>query len=194
MPDRHELIDIIDGCIHAKRECQKALYKKFYGFSMGICMRYCNQTEDAVEIVNDGFLKIFNSLHSFQPKYENAEVSLMGWIKKIMINTAIDQFRKNKKLFVTTDISENEYAIIDQQETFIDKLSYKEIILIVQRLSPVYRTVFNLYVIDGYKHEDIAQQLNISVGTSKSNLSKAKINIQKMLGEADIKNYERRAI
>ncbi|MEO6134775.1 MAG: sigma-70 family RNA polymerase sigma factor [Ginsengibacter sp.] len=194
MPHRLELVNIIEGCIHAKRESQKELYKKFYGFSMGICMRYCNQTEDTVEIVNDGFLKIFNSLHSFQPKYENIEVSFMGWIKKIMINTAIDQFRKNKKFFVTTDICENEFAINGLQESFIDKLSYKEIIQVVQRLSPVYRTVFNLYVIDGYKHEDIAQQLNISIGTSKSNLSKAKINIQKMLAEVDIKNYEKRAI
>lgn len=194
MPDRHELENIIKGCIHAKRESQKALYKKYYGFSMGICMRYCNRTEDAVEILNDGFLKIFNSLHSFEPKHISLEASLMSWIKKIMINTAVDRFRKNHKYLVTTDINEYSYDIIDVQETFIDKLSYKEIIRVIQDLSPAYRTVFNLYVIDGYKHEEIAQQLNISVGTSKSNLSKAKINIQKMLAEADIKNYERRAI
>ena len=194
MPDRLDLINIIEGCKHAKRESQKLFYKKFYGFSMGICMRYCSQTEDAVEIVNDGFLKIFTSLPSFQPRYENLESSLMAWIKKIMIHTAVDHFRKNRKNLFTSEFGNDDTAIIDSRESFIDMLSYKEIIKIVQRLSPVYRTVFNLYVIDGYTHEEIANQLFISIGTSKSNLSKAKNNIQKILAEVNITHYERRAV
>jgi RNA polymerase sigma-70 factor (ECF subfamily) len=157
-------------------------------------MRYCNRNEDAVEIVNDGFLKIFNSLHSFQPTNENFEASLMAWIKKIMINTSIDHYRKNHKNHFIPEINEGENKLFVGDETIIDRLSYKEIIIIVQRLSPAYRTVFNLYVIDGLTHEEIAQQLNISAGTSKSNLSKAKINIQKMLAEVNINNYDREAI
>ena len=157
-------------------------------------MRYCNQNEDAVEVVNDGFLKIFNSLHSFQPTYENYEVSLMAWIKKIMINTSIDRFRKNQKNHSITEITDKEQVLFEEDESIIDRLSYKEIIAIVQRLTPAYRAVFNLFVIDGYTHEEIAQQLNISPGTSKSNLSKAKVNIQKMLAEVNIISYERKAI
>lgn len=161
---------------------------------MGICMRYCSQTEDAVEIVNDGFLKIFKSLPSFKPRYENLEPSLMAWIKKIMIHTAVDRFRADRKNQFTSEITDDDAGNIDNRESSIDSLSYKEIITIVQRLSPVYRTVFNLYIIDGFSHEEIAKQLNISVGTSKSNLSKAKTNIQKMLAEVNIKHYERRAV
>ena len=161
---------------------------------MSICMRYCNLTEDAVEIVNDGFLKIFNSLHSFHPTYENFEISLMAWIKKIMINTSIDHYRKNHKNHFYSEVNEEEHKLFDDDESIIDRLSYKEILIIVQRLSPVYRAVFNLHVIDGHTHEEIGQQLNISVGTSKSNLSKAKLNIQKMLAEVNINNYDREAI
>ena len=194
MPHRLELINIIEGCMRAKRDSQKLFYQKFYGFAMGICMRYCSQTEDAVEIVNDGFLKIFKSLPSFKPRYENLEPSLMAWIKKIMVHTAVDRFRADRKNQFTSEITDDDPGSIDYRESSIDTLSYKEIIAIVQRLSPVYRTVFNLYIIDGFTHEEIAKQLNISVGTSKSNLSKAKTNIQKMLAEVNIKHYERRAV
>lgn len=194
MPDNHELKSIIEGCIQAKRESQKIFYKNFYGFSMSICMRYCNQNEDVLEIVNDGFLKIFNSLHSFQPSYDDYKISLMAWIKKIMINTSIDRYRKAQKSSFISGISEEENIFLEEDESIIDRLSYKEIIAIVQRLTPSYRTVFNLHVIDGYTHEEIAEQLNISIGTSKSNLSKAKVNIQKMLAEVNIKYYERKAI
>ena len=194
MPDRHELKNIIEGCILAKRESQKIFYKTFYSFSMSICMRYCNQSEDAVEIVNDGFLKIFNSLPSFQPTYENYKGSLMAWIKKIMINTSIDRYRKDQKSHFISEITEKEHLFFEDDESIIDRLSYKEIIAIVQRLTPAYRIVFNLFVIDGHSHQEIAQQLKISPGTSKSNLSKAKVNIKKMLAEVNIKSYERKAI
>ncbi len=129
---------------------------------MSISMRYCNRNEDAVEIVNDGFLKIFNSLHSFQATNENYEASLIAWIKKIMINTSIDHYRKNYKNHFFPDNNEERNKLFVDDETIIDRLSYKEIILIVQRLSPAYRTVFNLYVIEGLTHDEIAQLLNIS--------------------------------
>jgi RNA polymerase sigma-70 factor (ECF subfamily) len=166
----------------------------FYGFSMAICMRYCSAEEDAVEVVNDGYLKIFKQLHTFDARYSNFEASLKGWMKSIFINTAIDHFRKNKKNQFLGELTERAMGETDAAENAIDKMTYKEIIAVVQRLSPVYRTVFCLYVIDGYKHEDIARQLNITVGTSKSNLSKAKINIQKMLTELHADVYERRPV
>jgi RNA polymerase sigma-70 factor (ECF subfamily) len=194
LPEGQQITHIIQGCIQAKRDSQRDFYKTFYGFSMAIAMRYCSLSEDAMEVVNDAFLKIFRQLHTFEPRHSNYEASLKGWMKSILIHTAVDHFRKNNKHPFFADITEERPEEKDMAENSIDKMSYKEIMEIVQRLSPVYRTVFNLYVIDGYKHEEIAAQLNISVGTSKSNLSKAKINIQKMLKEADSPCYERKAV
>jgi RNA polymerase sigma-70 factor (ECF subfamily) len=157
-------------------------------------MRYAHSDDDAMEIANDGFLKIFKELGSFQARYEDVEASLKGWMKKIMVNTSIDHFRKNQKHQMNISIDDKLFHIEDHAETTIDKLSYEEIFKLVQQLSPVYRTVFNLYVIDGYKHEEIAKQLKISIGTSKSNLSKAKINIQKMIYERQKNRYGQEAI
>ena len=157
-------------------------------------MRYCNSKDDAMEVVNDGFVKVYRKLPGFKPRYDNYEASLKGWMKSIFVNTAIDHFRKNNRNYVVAEIDDSYFEMEYGDETAIDKMSYKEIMELVQALSPVYKTIFNLFVIDGFKHEEIASQLNISVGTSKSNLSKAKGNIQKMLREAAIKSYERKAV
>lgn len=157
-------------------------------------MRYCNSKDDAMEVVNDGFVKVYRKLPGFKPRYDNYEASLKGWMKSIFVNTAIDHFRKNNRNYVVAEIDDSHFEMEYGDETAIDKMSYKEIMELVQALSPVYKTIFNLFVIDGFKHEEIASQLNISVGTSKSNLSKAKGNIQKMLREAAIKSYERKAV
>ncbi len=161
---------------------------------MAICMRYCNSKDDAMEVVNDGFMKIYKELASFKPRYDNYEAPLKGWMKSIFVNTSIDHFRKNNKNYLVSEIEESHFEMEHNGETAIDKMSYKEIMDVVQQLSPVYKTIFNLFVIDGFKHEEIAGRLKISVGTSKSNLSKAKANIQKMLKEAVIKWYEQKAI
>ena len=194
MTDRPDLLHIIQGCVKANRDSQKLFYQLYYGYSMGICLRYCNNPEDAAEIVNDGFLKTYRALDSFNPQYTDVEASLRGWMKRIMINTCIDHLRKNKQRFLVAEIFDNHFNIADETETSIDRMAYKEVIAIVQKLSPVYRAVFNLFVIDGYKHEEIAAQLKISVGASKSNLSKARINIKKMLQEAEINFYEQKVI
>jgi len=194
LPGRHDLLHIIRGCLQANRDSQKIFYEMFYGYSMSICMRYCKREDDLVEIVNDGFLKIFKALSSFNPRHANVESSLKGWMKRIMINTAIDHLRKNKHEFNITEVAENHFNIPGEVETSIEQMTYKEIIAVIQRLSPVYRIVFNLYVIDGFKHEEIARQLGISVGASKSNLAKARMNIQKMLKETDFNYYEQKVI
>ena len=190
MPERQQLKHIIQGCVKANRQSQKEFYQLYYGFAMGISMRYCNTHDDAMEVVNDGFLKIFRTLPQFEPRHENFEASLMGWMKSIIINTAIDHFRKNKKSYLVGDIQEEHLDMTDAVATAIDRMSYKEILELVKQLSPGYRAVFSLHVIDGYKHEEIARELHISVGTSKSNLAKARANIQKMLKEANLKFYE----
>jgi len=157
-------------------------------------MRYAHSEDDAMEIANDGFIKIFKELASFKARYEDVEASLKGWMKKIMVNTSIDHFRKNQKYRLNVSIDDKLYHIEDHAETSVDKLSYDEIYKVIQQLSPVYRTVFNLYVIDGFKHEEIAKQLKISVGTSKSNLAKAKINVKKMIHERQKSRHGQTAI
>jgi RNA polymerase sigma-70 factor (ECF subfamily) len=147
-----------------------------------------------MEVVNDGFMKVYRELPRFVPRYDNYEASLKGWLKSIMVNTAIDYFRKHNKNYFVAELEDAHFEMQQIDETAIDKMSYKEIMDLVQALSPVYKTIFNLFVIEGFKHEEIASRLNISVGTSKSNLSKAKANIQKMLKETTIKCYGQRAI
>jgi RNA polymerase sigma factor (sigma-70 family) len=186
------LEDIISGCLKANRESQKQLYKLYYSFSMGICMRYCNNNLEAEEIVNDSFLKIFSKLNHFQARYQSYEASFVGWIKKIIIHTAIDNFRKYNSAHNISLLDDNHFEISETDATPIDTMSFKEILELVQNLSPIYRTVFNLYILDGYKHQEIANKLNITVGTSKSNLAKARMNIQKMLKQKNLKLYEQR--
>lgn len=107
-------------------------------------MRYAHTDDDSMEIVNDGFLKIFRELSSFKPRYDDVEASLKGWIKRIMVNTAIDHFRKNLRYQMNVSIEDSKFHWADEAETTIDKMSYQEIIQLVQQLSPVYKTVFNL--------------------------------------------------
>ncbi len=141
---------------------------------MGICLRYSRTREEAVEIVNDGFIKIFTKLDRY-----SKGLSFKGWLRKVMINSAIDYFRKNEKHYNSLDISHGQYEVAS--ETILDKLAAEEIIAAIQRLPPSYRMVFNLYVIEGFKHDEIANQLNISSGTSKSNLAIARSKLQKIL-------------
>jgi RNA polymerase sigma-70 factor (ECF subfamily) len=176
-----ELTYHVEGCALNKRESQKILYSSFYGYAMAICDRYTSKQDDAVEILNDGFLKIFREIHHYKPAYADVVSSFKGWLRKIIVYTAIDHFRKNQKHQIVTQLDNVVYQVATVNEDAIDKISYEEIIRSVQDLSPGYRTVFNLFVIDGLSHEEIANQLGISIGTSKSNLSKARRQLQKIL-------------
>ena len=148
---------------------------------MSVCERYTNNHDDAVEILNDGFLKIFKEIHRYKPSYSDVVRSFMGWLRKIMIYTAIDHFRRNQKHRFTAELDEGITQVSSGGEDALDKISYDEIIRAIQEVTPGYRTVFNLFVIEGFSHEEIANQLGISVGTSKSNLSKARKQLQKIL-------------
>jgi RNA polymerase sigma factor (sigma-70 family) len=178
--DDHTLVSLIDGCKKHIRGSQKMLYEHFYSFSMRICLRYSFQQEDAIEILNDGFMKVFSKIDKYDPA-----LSFQGWLRKIMVNTAIDHYRKNKKYLKNKPIDElngeEQDNISDSNDSIVAKLSYSEIIGIVQQLSPSYRAVFNLYVIDGYNHKEIAEKLGITEGASKSNLSKARERLRQML-------------
>lgn len=164
----------INSCIRNEREGQQALYKHFYGFAMGICLRYANNRLDAAGILNDGFFKVFKNIE----KYEK-DKPFKAWLGRIITNTAIDYYRTNLKFADHADIAD--YNEITQEQSVYAKLAYEDLLALVQKLTPAYRTVFNLFAIDGYSHEEISEMLAISVGTSKSNLFKARQKLQDML-------------
>ncbi len=176
-----ELTYHIEACALNNRGSQRILYSSFYGYAMAICDRYTGKQEDAVEILTDGFLKIFREIHHYSPAYADVVSSFKGWLRKIMVYTAIDHFRKNHKHRMVTQLDNVVYQVENVSEDAIDHLSYEEIIRAIQELSPGYRTVFNLFIIEGLSHEEISDKLGISVGTSKSNLSKARKQLQKIL-------------
>ena len=181
MLSAEELSMHIERCALNNRESQKRLYTSFYGYAMAVCDRYTNTQDDAVEILNDGFLKIFKEIYRYKPAYTDVISSFKGWLRKIMVYTAIDHFRKNHKHQFTTELDNSVIQVASSDEDALDRISYEEIIRSVQELTPGYRTVFNLFIIEGFTHEEISEQLGISVGTSKSNLAKARRQLQKIL-------------
>lgn len=173
---------LIEGCRNQDKESQRLLYKHYYVYAYSICVRYTGSTDEARELLNDGFMKVFNKIDKY-----DTEKSFEGWLKRVLINTAIDHYRANKKHNGHASLNGHDREI---SSNAIDEISHKELLMLVQRLSPQYRTVFSLFVIDGFSHEDIAEKLNISVGTSKSNLSKARANLRQMLKITNKTIYE----
>jgi len=167
--------EIIKGCRKRRRESQKELYKMFYAYGMSITLRYADSREKAVSILNDAFMKVFTNIDSY-----DLNRPFKPWLRQIVVNTAINHYHRNKNKQPLEHMEDME-GRLDKEEQIISGISYDEIIEMVQKLTPGYRTVFNLYVIEGFKHREIAEMLDISVGTSKSNLSKAKQNLQSIL-------------
>jgi len=168
------------------RRDQQYLYGKYYGYCLKTVFRYIYRYDRAVDVVNDGFVKIFRNFSKFEIRdAENLEMILMGWMRMIMINTAIDSLRKNHFLPEIGDLSEQIWMHEDRSGLSDNALLYKELIQEIKKLPPAYRTVFNMYVIDGFTHQEIADRLGISVGTSKSNLSKARVILQKIIKKND---------
>nr|WP_255491539.1 RNA polymerase sigma factor [Hufsiella arboris] len=148
------------------------LYSFLYSFAMGKCLRYAENQYDAAEILNDSFLKAFKNIEKY--KYT---MPFHSWFGKIISNTAIDRYRAELKHNRTEEISFANEVL--EESTVFDSIEYKELLKLVQQLPVAYRTVFNLYAIDGYSHDEISKMLGISIGTSKSNLFKARHRLQK---------------
>ena len=150
---------------------------------LGVCMRYSTDRDSAEEVLQEGFIKIFDKLDAFDYKG-----SFEGWMRRIMANTAIDSIRKKKKNPMLTDNDEDfkmgsEDPVVQREEVEFVGLKAEMALEAINQLSPAYKSVFNLYVLEEYTHKEIAEILGISEGTSKSNLSKAKMNLQKILSE-----------
>jgi len=166
--------ELIAGCKKKDRKCQKGLYQIFYSYAMRMCIRYAKDKEEAVELVNDGFMRVFINIH----RYDDAR-SFKSWLSTIMINTSIDHYRKHIKRIEMEEL--NARHEMEDKESILSHIHYDDLIKLVQKLSVAYRTVFNLFAIDGYSHEEISSMLSISVGASKSNLFKAREQLKKML-------------
>ncbi len=165
---------LINGCKKGDRKTQKKLYMLLYPYCMSVCLRYTKSEYEANEILNDGFLKIFTKISQHDPKH-----SFKGWVRRIMVNTAIDHYRKANHFKHSLEISEAGNEGIDPD--VLDSFSVEEILAMVQKLPPAYQIVFNLFVIEGYNHREIGEKLGINEGTSKSNLSKARVKLKRML-------------
>ena len=158
----------LEGCKKHDRESQRMLYKHHYAYAMSICLRYAQTKEEAREILNDGFMKVFSKIAQYNP-----ETSFQGWLRRIMINTARDHYRKELKHYHQSSVDDATQSLVVGASVF-EELGHQDLMKLVQELSPAYRAVFNLYAIDGYNHKEIGQILGISEGTSKSNLMKAR--------------------
>lgn len=186
LKDPENIKEVIDGCIKGKRKYQEILHKAFYSKMLVACMRYAENRAEAEDLLHEGFIKLYSRL----PRY-NYKGSFEGWVRRIIVNNAIDFIRKKKEIAVDfrdehQHIINNQYddSISNKNATELTKIKAEKIIEAIQKLSPAYRAVFNMYVLEDMSHKEIAKELGISVGTSKSNLSKAKIRIKEILSKS----------
>lgn len=166
--------ELVKGCIAGRRSSQEALYRYFSPKMFSICLRYANDYHSAEDILQEGFIKVFNNIDRFR-----GDGSFEGWIKRIFINTAIEYYRKSINHSGHSELTTLNVKSINEKA--LQNLATEDLMKLVQRLSPGYRAVFNLYVIEGYAHKEIAKMLKISEGTSKSQLARARVILQKMV-------------
>jgi RNA polymerase sigma factor (sigma-70 family) len=170
----HDIVNIIKGCLAGNRRDQELLYRRHAAKLYAVCLQYSGNDEEARDILQDGYIKIFENLIHY--KYEG---SFEGWMRRIIVNTALEKYRSNHNLYRVDDIDLIPEPDADPDNQDYSGLEAIDLLDIIRELSPKYRMVFNLYAIEGYAHKEISQMMNISEGTSKSNLSRARIILQK---------------
>ncbi len=169
--------NLIKGCIAWDRSSQNALYKKFSDKMFAVCYEYSSSREEAEDTFHEGFMKVFDNISNF-----SKAGSLEGWIRRIMVNTAIEKYRKNSRLFAVVNIDDHLESIHNYyEEDILSQIEANELMKLIHQLPPAYKMVFNLYVFEGLKHKEIAIQLDINIGTSKSNLFEAKSILKKKI-------------
>jgi RNA polymerase sigma factor (sigma-70 family) len=174
LTEEDDIQKLIKGCKENNRKAQELLYKKFYAAMLSLCIRYTNDQHDAMLVLNDGFLKVFKNISSYSP-YKGG---LYTWIRKIIINTALDFLRK-EKLTYSGSLSDIEEPAIES--SIIQKTDADELLFSIKQLPPATQVVFNLYTIDGFNHREIAEILGISEGTSKWHLSEARRQLKQLI-------------
>ena len=165
----------LQACLRGERLAQKAFFERYKGKMFALCLRYANSREDAEDILQEGFVKVFRDLHQY-----TGLGNFEGWVRKVFVNTALQYLQKQKKNPSTTELNGQDFP--DEAEPFHgDEPPAKNMVRILQQLPPGFRTIFNLHVLEGYSHPEIADILGISVGTSKSQLLRAKAHFRKLL-------------
>ena len=182
--EQHDIEAIIKGCIRKDRKSQELLYRNYYRAMMTICTRYTRNEEDAVEVLNNGFLKVFTHIE----RYDGAQGALFTWIRTIVVNSCLDFIKKRQRSVQAGELKEVTEVHIPAD--VIGKMKAAEILKLVRQLPPATAAVFNLYVVEGYNHREIGKLLDISEGTSKWHLSEARKNMQKMIQKIDQEIYE----
>ena len=171
-----DLKEIVEACASGDAWAQEKLYKLFAPKMFGVCLRYAKDRTEAEDNLQDGFYKVYTNIKGFRH-----EGSLEGWIRRIMVNVSLEKYRKQNMLHPVEDIS-----VYDSQhisEDILDKISVKELMELIQQLPPRYRMVFNLFVLEGLSHQQISKKMQINVGTSKSNLARARDILKKKVVE-----------
>ncbi len=172
---------LIENCLKGDARSQKMLFEKFGPKLMGVCYRYATDQDEAQDLLQDGFIKIFEKLD----KYSGIG-SFEGWMRRIVVNTALDNIRKNKKFQLHSNIEDNDYKV-PSNDYIEERLAAEDLIQILQSIPVGYKTIFNLYAIEGYSHKEIAEQLNISTSTSKSQYSRAKALLREKITKLNLK-------
>ena len=168
--------EIVQGCIENKASAQEKLYSFYSRRMMAICLRYTRSRSEAEDIFHEAFIKVFKHIHTWHGG------SFEGWMRRIFVNTAINHFHQNRKYFDHVDTSYAE-SMLSSSESIISQLSNQELLEIIGRLPDGYKLIFNLHVVEGYNHSEIAEMLNIAEGSSKSQLSKAKAYLKKLIDD-----------
>ena len=173
--------ELVRGCVSKNPAAQKLLFERFSRKMMGVCIRYADRTEEAEDMLQNGFIRVFEKIESFR-----GTGSLEGWIRKIMVNESLTCLRKNKTMKMNIDIDDAKFMIPGNNHLG-ESANEKDLLKMIQSLPTGFRTVFNMYAIEGYSHKEIGEQLGISEGTSKSQYSRAKVHLQNMLkGETEM--------
>ncbi len=167
---------IISDCIAGSRKAQAMLYHQFAPKMFGVCLRYAKDATEAEDNLQEGFIKVFTNLKNFRH-----DGSLEGWIRRIMINVSLEKIRKQHLLYPVEDVAV--YDTVNFSDDVIAKISADDLMKLIQQLPPRYRLVFNLYVLEGMSHQEIAQEMDITQGTSKSNLARAREILKKKVQE-----------
>ncbi len=174
--------NLLDGCLKGDQTCQKTLYDTYKVMLFRVCLRYAKDRQEAEDMLQDGFIKIYSDLHQF-----SFQGPLGAWMRRVVVNVALQHIRKNKKFQHSVEL-EHISNVYQTNEVATSNLNAQALTKLIQKLPLGYRTVFNLYVIEGYSHKEIADMLEINVNTSKSQLSKAKANLRNILQKQEVGN------
>lgn len=172
-----DLEGVIKACLLEDQRAQRVLFQQFFSYAKSVCLRYSSNVEEAEEILNEGFFKVFKNLHNY-----DTQLPFKAWLRTIMVNSAISNFRKNQKFH--SEIGFEAIAEPALDEGIVDQIAAEEILELVQQLRPIYRSIFLMHVVDGYQLREIADQLNVKEGTVRSHFSRARVILQQMIMES----------